>query len=105
MVYYLYNNNNRPFSTENYFTLYYPFGTLIGKQPINFKSDFLTNNENKHLMYDTMSQYLLRENIDTDNMYVKVYVITLDRETLLGSVPSSTHLEADYRIIIRVGRN
>ena len=50
-------------------------------------------------MYDTMTQYFLREKIDhTDN----VYVITLGRETLLGSVPSSTHLEADYRIIIHV---
>ena len=72
---------------------------LSGKLPKNFSTDFLSNAENKDLLYELMTQYFVDEKIDGSSV---VYVITHGRNTLIGSVPNSNLMEADYRLTCHI---
>ena len=68
----------------------------------------MSNRENKNMLDELMTKYFIDTKIENVST---VYVITHGKETLVGSVPSSTHMEADYRLVgqilhaIRCGYN
>ena len=68
-----------------------------------FKSkigDFLHNEDNKDGLYTIMTNYFKKKIAETSDN--SIYVMVYGEETILGSVPTSTHREADYRIVLHV---
>ena len=62
--------------------------------------DFLLNEENKDGLYTIMTNYF-KKKVAQSNSNI-AYVMVYGEETILGSIPSSSHREADYRIVIHV---
>ena len=63
-------------------------------------AEFLDNEDNKDCLYTLMTTYFREKALKSD--LSTVFVIVYGEDTLLGSVPKSTHSEADYRIIIHI---
>ena len=63
-------------------------------------AEFLDNKDNKDCLYTIMTAYFRQKALECDSS--TVFVIVYGEETLLGSVPKSTHREADYRIISHI---
>ena len=57
-------------------------------------AEFLDNEENKDCLYTLMTTYFREKALKSD--LSTVFVIVYGEDTLLGSVPKSTHREADY---------
>ena len=70
---------------------------LTSPLPSNFSSDFLLSSDNKRAMYSLMTEYFTEK--CSRPYYTATFVITEGRRTVKGNMPSSTHLEADYRIV------
>ena len=64
-------------------------------------AEFLDNEENKDCLYTLMTTYFREKALKSDLSTVFV-IVYYGEDTLLGSVPKSTHREADYRIIIHI---
>ena len=76
---------------------------LSDKVPSNLKTDFLLSTENKRALYDMMADYFTESKVGQYVFKVSTkYVITKAKEVLVGSMPSSSHIEADYRIVTHI---
>ena len=62
--------------------------------------EFLNNEDNKDCLYTIMTMFF-KQIIQASDIPI-IFVIVYAEDTIIGSVPKSTHREADYRIVMHV---
>ena len=82
-------------------------GRATPPQPPQFRDAFLKNTVNKARFYDQLSEYLYHQCLTVEEgAEEKKFVLTKGRKVISTSeeirMPDSTHIEADYRIILHV---
>ena len=72
---------------------------LDGPLPTSFTNDFLLNTSNKALLYKKMTDYFAKRSLEQTS---PTFVIVQGRNVIRGNIGSSSHAEADYRIICQI---